>query len=466
MVQLLKSGIDGLRERCAGRVLSPRDAEYEVIRKVWNGAVDRRPAVIVRCDGADDVAAAISYAREENLEISVRGGGHGTAGTAVTDGGLMIDLSGLRLIDVDPASRWVSCDSGATWADLDAATQTYGLATPGGVISHTGVAGHTLGGGFGWLSHDHGLTADNLESADPVLAAGRQVHASAREHPDLFWALRGGGGNFGVVTSFSYRLHPVGPEVRVALLFWEAERGREAAEAIDRAVTGLPRGFGALAGFGASAPSGSFVPEEYRLRPGHALMLAGFGSAEQHAAVVESVRNTLPPLFSFITPMSYARLQSLLDESAPPGVAAYEKALDLPSLGPDAIAVLCEHAVRKGSPMSLMPVFRLDGAFSSVPDEVTAFGGPREPHYTMSVAALTPAPDALEREKEWARDAWSALLPYSRGTGAYVNFLADRDPARVRASYGEEKYARLAAIKAEYDPDNVFHLNPNIEPAR
>ncbi|MDA0636982.1 FAD-binding oxidoreductase [Nonomuraea sp. MCN248] len=464
MVELVRSGLEGLRESCAGRVVTPRDAGYEVMRKVWNGAVDRRPGVIVRCAGPEDVEAAISFARQEDLEISVRGGGHGFGGTAVTDGGVMLDLGALRTIDVDAASRWASCGAGATWADLDAATQVYGLATPGGTISHTGIAGLTLGGGFGWLSREHGLTADNLESADVVLADGRQVHASAREHDDLFWALRGGGGNFGVVTAFAFRLHPVGPRVRVTLLFWEAERGHEAVAAIDRAVTTLPGRVSALIAFGMSAPVAPYVPEEHRARPGHLLVLAGFGPPEEHASVVAALEDTTPPLFSHTASMPYPRLQSLLDESTPWGVAAYEKALDLPSLGPDAIATLCEQAALKGSPMSFLPAFRLDGAFSAVPDEATAFGGGREPHYTMSIVALAPTPEALEAERAWVRDAWSAMLPHARGTGTYVNFIADQDEDRVRASYGR-KYARLAAIKAEYDPDNVFHLNANIEPA-
>ncbi|MFC5817599.1 FAD-binding oxidoreductase [Nonomuraea harbinensis] len=465
MVQLIRSGLEGLRERCAGRVVSPKDDGYESMRRIWNGAVDRHPGVIVRCGGPDDAEAAVAYARQEDLEISVRGGGHGFGGLAVTDGGVMLDLSALRQIEVDAASRWASCGGGATWADLDAATHVYGLATPGGTISHTGVGGLTLGGGFGWLSHDHGLTVDNLESADVVLADGRQVHASAREHPDLFWALRGGGGNFGVVTSFAFRLHPVGPEVQVGVLFWEAERGPEAIETIDQAVRSLPEHVGVLIAFGMSAPPAPFVPEEHRLRQGHALIVAGFGSPRHHASVLEPITRALPPLFSFAAPMSYPQLQSLLDDTVPWGTPAYEKALDLPSLGTDAIATLCEQAALKGSPMSFIPAFRLDGAFSAIPDAATAFGGSREPHYTLSVMALTRTADALEQERTWARDAWSALLPYSRGTGAYVNFLTDQDEDRVRASYGEEKYARLAAIKAEYDPDNVFRLNQNIRPA-
>ncbi|MEU4577671.1 MULTISPECIES: FAD-binding oxidoreductase [Nonomuraea] len=463
MVQLIKPELDRLRDRCAGRVVTRHDTEYDVLRSIWNGAVDRRPAVIVRCSGPEDVSAGVRFAREEGLEISVRGGGHGFGGSAVTDGGLMLDLSPLRLVDVDPATRSAVCCGGATWADVDAATQAHGLATPGGTISHTGIGGLTLGGGFGWLTHRHGLTIDNLEAADLVLAGGEQVHASARDHPDLFWALRGGGGNFGVVTAFTYRLHPVGPAVHVAVLFWEAERGRQAAEVIDAAATGLPDDAAVLIGFGMSAPPAPFVPEEHRLRPGHALIVAGFSTAERHEAVLASIRRELEPLFEFVAPMPYTQLQSLLDESAPWGISAYEKALDLPGLTPEAMTAICEQAAGKSSPLSFLPTFRLDGAFAARDDDATAFSGSRAPHYTMSIAAITPSADELPAEREWARSAWEALLPYAGGTGSYVNFIADRDEERVRASYGA-KYDRLAAVKAAYDPDNVFHLNANVRP--
>ncbi|WP_336204979.1 FAD-binding oxidoreductase [Nonomuraea sp. LPB2021202275-12-8] len=466
MVQLIRRELETLRERCAGRVVTRQDADYDVLRSVWNGAVNRHPAVIVRCSGPGDVSAAIGFAREEDLEISVRGGGHGFGGSAVTAGGVMLDLSALRLVEVDPAARYVTCGGGATWADLDAATQAYGLATPGGTISHTGVGGLTLGGGFGWLTRDFGLTVDNLESADLVLASGEYVHASASDNPDLFWAIRGGGGNFGVATSLAYRLHPVGPEVHVAILFWEAERGPEAIEAIEATVPELPERIGVLIGFGMSAPPAPFVPVQHRFRPGHVLILAGFGSAEHHAAALAPIRQALKPLFEFVAPMPYTQLQSLLDESAPWGVMGYERALDLPSLPLEARSVICEQAARKGSPMSFMPTFRLDRAFTAPADDATAFGGTREPHYTMSITAMTPSPGDLPAEREWARAAWEALRPYARGTGSYVNFLTDPDEARVHAAYGQEKYARLAAVKAVYDPDNTFHLNANIRPGR
>ncbi|NUW34427.1 FAD-binding oxidoreductase [Nonomuraea sp. SMC257] len=465
MVRLIRRELEALRERCAGRVITEQDVLYDSARAVWNGAVDRRPAAIVRCAGPGDVSAAIRFAREEELELSVRGGGHNFGGSAVTSGGLMLDLSALRRVRVDPGTRRAVCEGGATWADLDAATQAHGLATPGGTVSHTGVAGLTLGGGFGWLTRAHGLTADNLMSADVVLAGGEYVHASPRDHPDLFWALRGGGGNFGVVTGFTFRLHPVGPEVRVAFLFWEIERGTEALAAAEETIAGLPRRAGVLTACGLTAPPLPFVPPEHRGRLGHALLIAGFGSAEEHAATAERAAQALRPLFAFAEAMPYTRLQTFLDDSAPWGVHAYEKALDVTGIGPEAAATLNEQAARKTSPMSFMPSFRLDGAFSDMDDAATAYGGSRAPHHTLSFMALTPSPEALPAERAWSRAAWQAMLPHATGAGSYVNFQVEADADRVRRAYGAAKYARLAAVKAVYDPGNVFHLNPNIRPS-
>ncbi|MDR8414795.1 FAD-binding oxidoreductase [Nonomuraea sp. 3-1Str] len=466
MVRLIKRELETLRERCTGRVVTEQDPRYDVARALWNGAVDHRPAAIVRCTGPGDVSAAIRFAREEELEISVRGGGHDVGGSAVTSGGLMVDLSGLRRVRVDPASRRAVCEGGATWADLDAATQAHGLATPGGTVSHTGVGGLTLGGGFGWLTRMHGLSADNLQSADLILADGQYVHASARDHPDLFWAIRGGGGNFGVVTGFTFRLHPVGPEVHFALLFWEAERGPEALLAIEEAIAGLPRRAGVLAAYGLTAPPAPFVPPPHRSRPGHALLIAGFGSAEEHRATVTGVEDMLRPLFTYADAMPYPRLQAFLDATAPWGVHAYERALDLAAITPRVAATLCEQAALKGSAMTFMPSFRLDGEFCAVDDAATAYGGSRLPHHTLCFTALTPSPEALPAERAWSRAAWEAVLPHAMGAGSYVNFQVEREADRVRAAYGAEKYGRLAAVKAVYDPDNVFHLNANIRPAR
>jgi FAD/FMN-containing dehydrogenase len=456
-----KRGIPGF----TGRVVTADDVDYDTVRKVWNGAIDHRPAVIAQCHRAEDVAAALAYARGEGLDVSVRGGTHQFAGNAVWPDSLTVDLSAMTAVAVDPQTRTARCQGGALLSHLDAATQEHGLAVPSGTISHTGVGGLTLGGGFGWLTHDHGLSIDNLLSAQVVLADGRVVETCATSRPDLFWALRGGGGNFGVVTEFRFRLHPVGPLVQLGLLFWPLSAGTEALRLVREVVAGLPAGVGALLAAGLSAPPEAFVPPEHHFAPGYALLLAGFGTAGQHAALVDRVRAALPPLFDFVSPLPYTALQSMLDDAAPPGILAYERALYLDDLTDAAIAVMTEFSAKKSSPMSFAPVFRVDGAFAQVDDAATAFGGERQPGYVVNLAAVAPRADLLEADTAWVRAYWEALLPHARSTGSYVNFMVEPDQDRVLAAYGPEKYRRLAKIKADYDPHNVFRHNANITPA-
>jgi FAD/FMN-containing dehydrogenase len=449
----------------SGRLVTPSDSGYDEARRVWNGAIDHWPALVAQCRSAEDVAAALITARTRDLDVSVRGGGHNFAGNAVWSGTLTIDLRPLAAVKVDPVTRTAYCQGGALMAGLDAATQEHGLAVPSGTISHTGVGGLTLGGGFGWLTRDHGLSIDNLRSAQVVLADGRIVEASPDSHPDLFWAIRGGGGNFGVVTEFRFGLHPVGPVVQMGLLFWPLTQGAEALQAIRDTLAGLPPGFGGLAAVGLNAPPAPFVPEQFHLAPGHALIIAGFGTAEEHEAVVESVRTKATPLFEFVTPMPYTALQSMLDDAAPPGILAYERALYLDDLTPDAIKVMADFSTTKNSPMSFSPVFGINGAYAEVADEDTAFGGSRRPGFVVNLACIAPAPELLEADTAWVKEYWAALLPFARGAGSYVNFMAEPDQERVVAAYGPDKYQRLAAIKAEYDPANVFRHNANIRPA-
>jgi FAD/FMN-containing dehydrogenase len=448
-----------------GRLIGPPDDDYDTARKVWNGAIDHHPALIAQCTSAEDVAAALGHARSAGLEVSVRGGAHNFAGNAVWPDSLTVDLTPLDDVVVDAAERTARCQGGALLSKLDAATQEHGLAAPSGTISHTGVGGLTLGGGFGWLTRNHGLSIDNLLAMQVVLADGRILDVSADSHPDLFWALRGGGGNFGVVTEFTFRLHEVGPLVNMGLLFWPLDQGTEALTLIRDTLATLPSGISALIASGLSAPPAPFVPEQYHFTPGHALILAGFGSAEDHAAVVEEVRSTLPPLFDFVTPMPFTALQSMLDEAAPPGILAYERALFLDELTDDAIAVIVEYSGVKNSPMSFSPTFRLDGAYTEVAEDATAFGGRRVPGYAVNLACVAPTPELLQADTTWVRNYWTALLPHAQSIGSYVNFMVEPDQERVVAAYGPEKYRRLAEIKQEYDPENVFRHNANIRPA-
>jgi FAD/FMN-containing dehydrogenase len=444
-------------------VLTPGEAGYDEARSVWNGEIDRRPAVIAGCKRADDVVAAIAFARARNVELSVRGGGHNYAGRAVCDDGVMIDLSRMNTVTVDPTAKRAFAGGGATWADFDAATQAHGLAATGGVISHTGVGGLTLGGGMGWLTRKAGLSCDNLLGVEIVTADGRVLHASDRENADLFWAVRGGGGNFGVVTTFEFALHDVGPIVNLALLFWPAEQGAAALRLARDTIAKLPEGMGALVA-AMSAPPAPFVPEQYQLMNGVALMIAGWDSPEQHLEAIAGAREAMPPLFELITPIPYTEMQKMLDESAPWGILAYEKALYLDEMSDAATDVIAEWLPKKASPMSLVPIFPLDGAYARVDDNATAFGGSRSTRWVVNMDATGPTPELLEADRAWVRAFWDALRPHANGSGSYVNFIADDDDQRVRDSYGE-KYKRLARIKAEYDPDNVFHLNANIKPA-
>ncbi|HEY2221646.1 FAD-binding oxidoreductase [Actinomycetospora sp.] len=464
MTATVSGGVEGLRARMSGPVLGPGDLEYDTARSVWNGEIDKRPALIARCLSPGDVGAAITFARDEGLEISVRGGGHNFGGAAVCVDGLMIDLSALDEVTVDVGARRARCGGGATLADLDAATQEHGLAVTGGTISHTGVGGLTLGGGFGWLTSRLGLTCDNLVAAEVVTADGHCLRASPTEHPDLFWALRGGGGNFGVVTTFEFALAPIGPEVHLGFFFWPLDSAREALRAIRDAVDGLPRGAGSLVAC-LNAPPAPFVPEQYHFSPGVAFLIVGFDSAEEHAAAVAPIRAVLPPAVDFITPMPYTALQQMLDESTPWGIFGYEKALYLDEFTDAAIDVVVEQFPRKTSPMSFTPIFPVGGAFGDVADQATAFGGSRSTRWVFNIAAVAPDAEALAADREWVRSFWEALRPYAGSAGSYVNFMVDFEEDRVRAAYGPAKYDRLAAIKAKYDPANVFHLNPNIRPS-
>jgi FAD/FMN-containing dehydrogenase len=464
MARVHGGSVEGFRSRFHGTVLTPGEQGYDAARSVWNGAIDRKPAVIARCSTAEDVADAIRFGRESGLEISVRGGGHNYAGHAVCDDGVMIDLSPINHVRVDPSARVAVCGGGATWADLDAATQVHGLATPGGFISHTGIAGLTLGGGIGWLTKRAGLSCDNLVGAEVVTADQRIERASSSDNLDLFWALRGGGGNFGVVTSFEFALHEVGPMVNLGLFFWGLDRATEALRLSRDFIKSLPADATGFIGAALSAPPAPFVPEQYHFLPGVALLVVGFASPEEHAAIVAPIREMMPPLFEMVTPIPYVALQQMFNESAEWGTLAYEKSLYLDQLSDDAISVIAEHGGKKQSPLSFCPTFVMNGAYCEVGEDDTAFGGSRSEGYVLNIGAHAPTAELYEADRAWARAFWEALRPYARGSGSYVNFIAEMDEDRVRASYGHEKYERLARIKAKYDPDNVFHLNANIVP--
>ena len=465
MITITELALADLRQAVTGVVGLPGEDAYSAACNIWNGAIRKRPAVVVRCLTAADVSAALRWSQRNSVEISVRGGGHNFAGHALCDGGLTIDLSLMKSLHVDPAARTATCGGGTTWAELDAATQEHGLAVPGGFISHTGVAGLTLGGGLGWLSCQVGLSCDMLIGADFVTADGRILHLSKTENADLFWAIRGGGGNFGVVTSFEFTLSPIGPLIHFGMFFFGLDHGHAMLRFAREFVRQLPDGATAFIG-ALNAPPAPFVPTVHQLQPGYALIVVGFGTAEDHARAIAPIRATLAPLFELVTPMPYVALQQMFDGSAPWGVLAYEKAVHLDELSDAAIDVIVTHVPRKSSPLSFVPIFTLGGAYARVQEDAVAFGGSRDTRFVVNMAAIAPTPELFELDTAWVRTFWSALVPHARNIGSYVNFMNEYDEARVIAAYGADKYRRLASIKATYDPNNVFHLNANIKPAR
>ena len=461
MTQTMSERVETLRAAMVGPVLAPGDADYDEARKIWNAAIDRRPAMIARCASTADVAAAVRFAQEAGLEIAVRGGAHSMPGHSVCDGGLMIDLSRLNRVVVDPEARRARAQGGALISDLDAATQAHGLAVPMGAISHTGVGGLTLGGGMGWLTRQCGLSVDNLVSAEVVVADGRILRAAEDENADLLWAIRGGGGNFGVVTDFEFRLHEVGPMVQFGLLFWAEHQGQEALRVMRDVIADLPRSLNVMVAAALTAPPAPFVPVEHHNALGYALLLTGFGDPAEHQSIVDRVRAALPPLFDVVTPMPYVALQQLLDEANAWGSHGYDKGAYLQDLTDEVIDVLTQHAPRKSSPLSALLFYRLDSAYCEVGEDDTAFGGGRTPRYMGFFIGLCPTPEMLPAEREWVRALWEALRPHMMGVGTYVNALEDQDEHRIQETYGP-KYRRLAAVKAQYDPGNVFHRNVNI----
>ena len=456
--------IQELTDRLRGRVVVPGDADYDAARSVWNGMIDRRPALIVMCAGVGDVMAAVTYARAHDLPVAVRGGGHNVAGTAVCDDGVVVDVSGMRGVRVDPARRTVWAQAGCTWGDVNRETQPFGLAVPGGVVSETGIAGLTLSGGLSSQRRAHGMTIDNLVGADIVTAGGRLLHASADEHPELFWALRGGGGNFGVVTAFEYRAHLHGPEVFVAKVFYPVEQGREILGRWRDAVTRMPEAVTSEALYW-TFPAVPDIPEPMH----HAPMLAVIGNfagpvAEAEAAL-RPLRELGEPIVDASAATTYVEEQRALDPLFGAGRRYYWKGLYLDALGDDAIDVITERALQSPSPHSPIVVRHLGGAMGRVPAEATAFGDRSAPfHLSVDATWDDPAHDALN--VLWTREFIAAAQRFSSGK-LYLNFagMLEEGEAGLKTTFGRN-YGRLVEAKTAYDPDNVFRFNPNIAPRK
>ena len=459
-VNLDDDAVDGLRSVFRGELLRPDTAGFDSARRVWNGMVDRRPALIARCAGVADVQAALGFAREHDLVLAVRGGGHNVAGNAVCDDGLVLDLSSLKGIQVDPGRRWARAEPGVVLGELDRRTQAFGLATPTGNVSMTGIAGLTLGGGLGWIARKHGAGCDNLTSADVVTADGELIKASGDENVDLFWGLRGGGGNFGVVTSFEYRLHPVGPEVLAGAVVHSFDRAREVLRFFAEFVAAAPDDLSVTASIFTAAP-GSPLPAELYGQTVLALALCYAGDLDEGARALRPLRAFGRPLADLVAPMPYTQLQSGSDAAYPPGLHYYWKSHYITELTDEVIDAVIEHGQRIPSPLCSFYFQHLEGSIGQVGESETAFGH-RHAAFDFAILTAGRGPEETDSNITWTRELWTAVQPFA--TGVYVNNLGGEGEDRVRAAYAPATYERLVALKNRYDPTNLFQLNQNIRP--
>jgi FAD/FMN-containing dehydrogenase len=455
--------VEALRANFTGDVIGPEDPGHDQACELFNSMIDKHPAVIARCASTDDVVAAVNLARDEGLEVAVRSGGHSVAGLSICDAGVLIDLAGLKEIEVDPDAKIARAGGGVLWGEFDAATQEHALHTPGGRVTTTGVGGFTTGGGYGWTSSKHGLTCDNLLSAEVVCADGRVVTASEDENEDLFWGIRGGGGNFGVVTRFDYRLHELGPIVLAGLALWPLERAGEVQRAWRDYVDDAPDEL-STATVVLTAPPEEFVPEHLRMQPALGMAAMYVGDPEEGAQVLQPLKD-LGPEVDLIQPMPYTVFEAILDPSAPKGLRNYWKGEYLTGLTDEAIDTFVEHAPGQATiapPFNQSIIFRIGQGVTAVPDDATAFSH-RDADYMFHPISCWENPDDDEKVIAANRAFADAMRPFSTGA-AYLNFTAEVD--RVRDAYGEQKYERLVELKDKYDPENLFRLNQNIKPSR
>jgi len=453
--------IEELRQSVRGAVIVPEDAGYDEARAVWNAMIDRRPALVVRCADRADVVAAVQFARSQGLEIAVRGGGHSLPGFSTIEGGLVIDLSPMRDVSVDATGRRAVVDGGATWADVDQATQAVGLAVTGGLVSSTGVGGFTLGGGVGWLMRRYGLASDNLIGADVVISDGSVVRASESENADLLWGLRGGGGNFGVVTSFEFRLFPVGPTILGGPIFYPGKQVVDVLRSWRDATAAMPDDLTTLVSLG-SAPPIPPIPEAWHGQAVATVVGAYAGAIADGQAPTSSLRTLGDPVVDLLGEMPYLALQSLVDPGWGPGARNYFTSLFLAGLPDAAIDTLAAAHRSRPSPLNEVHLHHMGGAVARVGPDSSSFGN-REAPFLMNVVTRWLEPSDDERELTWARGLRDAMQPFATG-GTYVNFLGLGD-AGVRNAYDAARYSRLVDLKRRWDPTNAFHLNQNIAPA-
>lgn len=449
-----------LRESFRGALLRPSEEGYDEARRVWNGAIDRHPALIARCAGSDDVVAAVRFARDQDLLVSVRCGGHSIAGHGVCDDGLMIDLSLMKAVRVDPQRQTARAAGGLLWSELDRATAPHGLATTGGVISHTGIGGLTLGGGLGHLMRKHGLTADNLLAVDVVTAEGERVHADAETEHDLFWGLRGGGGNFGIATAFEYQLHPIAPVVLAGPIFWSIEHGPALLRFLRDFAPTAPDDLGITVAI-APAPPAPFMPPEYFGKPVAGLVLLWTGDPEEGQRVIAPIRAIAPPVADAVRLIPYVALQGMLDGGAPHGRHYYWKSHQYPTFPDELIDVFMDRVACVTAPFFQINGWAVGGAVTRVDADATAVGE-RHGGFDLNIVAAWPPPDpGRDDHVAWVREGWRQAEPFS--AGVYANFVNDEGDAGTTRTYGD-RLARLTELKSKWDPTNFFRLNANISP--
>lgn len=454
------TAVDELRASFRGEVLGPADAGYEEHRKVWNGSIDRRPGLIARCAGVADVRAAVRFGREHGLTVAVRGGGHSFPGLSVCDDGLLIDLGLMKGTRVDPEAGTARAQAGVLLGELDRETQAFGMAVPAGIVTHTGLAGLTLGGGIGWIMRKHGLTVDNLMSVDVVTADGEFVKASENENADLFWGVRGGGGNFGIVTDFEFRLHPLGPQVMAGPVFWLMEDAPEVLRFYRDWIADCPDELMTIV-VQRRAPALPVVPPELVGRHVIAIATCYAGPVEDGERVLAPLKRFGGPVLDLCMPKPFLAHQAMFDPSFRRGWWYYVRSCDVAELTDDVIDVVAEYGLRITSPVTSIALWQMGGAVARVGENETAFNG-RQAGFTFNINGNSETADGFDAERQWARDYWSALAPYH--TSVYVNFLMEEGEERVRQAYGGDKYDRLKALKRAYDSTNFFRLNQNITP--
>jgi len=455
LVEVNEQAVETFVGNLRGSAITHESLEYDEARRIWNGMIDRRPAMIVRSAGVSDVIAAVNFARENDLLLSVKGGGHNVSGNAVCDRGLMIDLSYMRSVRVDPRAGRARVDGGATWGDFDAGTQVFGLATAGGLISATGVAGLTLGGGIGWLSPSYGLACDNLVSADVVTADGKVVTASDDENPDLFWGLKGGGGNFGITTSFEFKVYPVGPNLFGGMIVHSLEEAQAALENFVEFMKNAPDQLGAVAGF-ITTPDGT---------PAIALIGVFNGPTDVGEKALESVRRFGNPILDTFGVAPYRKIQALFDDGVSAGLRYYWKSSFLDRLPREALGIVIDQARSRPSSQTKIFLEFLGGALARIPGESAVFDH-RASRYNYLIVGQWENAEEDEVNRQWARESWQAMDPYA-SEGVYVNYLgteSDEEGNRVKAAYGPGKFEKLLALKRKYDPTNLFCMNQNIRP--